>query len=158
MSWNTSVWSFFGLLAALGLGFIVVPLLFGLAIISLRLAIQLAHWIEQGYARRRFIVAPLMAGAATLLVWADAKLYPTYNAVLADLNNKKLDLAFIEEPVLASFKKRKDLKLADSYVFRGVDTLGFAFKKGSPIRAEFDQYVAELGPKAVKAIVSKWMN
>ena len=87
-----------------------------------------------------------------------AKLYPTYNEVVADLMNGNLDLAFIEEPVFADFKFKKKLPIESAYVFTGYDTLGFAFAKGSKIRPDFDKFLAELGPQNVKAILDKWMK
>jgi polar amino acid transport system substrate-binding protein len=89
---------------------------------------------------------------------AKVKLYPTYNEVVADLQNGNLDLAFIEEPVLANFKVKKSLPLESSYVFRGFDQLGFAFAKGSATRADFDRYLVELGPEKLQAILDKWMK
>jgi len=89
---------------------------------------------------------------------ARAKLYPSYNEVLADLMNGNLDLAFVEEPVFADFKFKKKLPIESVYEFTGYDTLGFAFVKGSKIRPDFDRFLAELGPQNVKAILDKWMK
>ena len=86
------------------------------------------------------------------------KLYPSYNEVVADLQNGNLDLAFIEEPVFANYKFKKNLPIESSYAFSGFDKLGFAFAKGSPLRAEFDAYLAELGPAKLKDILDKWMK
>ena len=86
------------------------------------------------------------------------KLYPSYNEVVADLQNGNLDLAFIEEPVFANFKFKKKLPIDSSYSFTGFDKLGFAFAKGSPLRAEFDAYLAELGPVKLKEILDRWMK
>jgi polar amino acid transport system substrate-binding protein len=86
------------------------------------------------------------------------KLYPTYSEVTSDLQNGNLDLAFIEEPVFADFLYKKKLPIQSSYVFTGLDKLGFAFAKGSPRRADFDKYLAELGPEKTKEIVDKWMK
>jgi len=86
------------------------------------------------------------------------KLYPTYSEVTADLQNGNLDLAFIEEPVLADFMYKKKLPIQSSYVITGKDKLGFAFAKGSTRRDDFDQYLAEMGPEKIKAIVDKWMK
>ncbi len=88
----------------------------------------------------------------------DAKLYPSYNEVVADLQNGNLDLAFIEEPVLADFINKKKLPIEKVYSVTGKDQLGFAFARDSALRAEFDAYLAELGPEKVKAIIDKWMN
>lgn len=89
---------------------------------------------------------------------AQVKLYPTYNEVVADLQNGNLDLAFIEEPVLANFVNKEKMPLASSYVFKGFDHLGFAFAKGSARRDDFNQYLTELGPDKLKAILDKWMK
>lgn len=86
------------------------------------------------------------------------KLYPSYNEVIADLQNGNLDVAFIEEPVLANFKRSMQLPLASSYVFKGFDTLGFAFAKGSRMRDDFDKYLTELGPEKLKETVDKWVK
>ncbi|MFA7243418.1 MAG: transporter substrate-binding domain-containing protein [Sulfuricellaceae bacterium] len=86
------------------------------------------------------------------------KLYPTYNEVTTDLQNGNLDLAFIEEPVFADFLYKKKLPIESSYVFTGLDKLGFAFAKGSPRRDDFNKYLVELGPEKIKAIVDKWMK
>jgi polar amino acid transport system substrate-binding protein len=89
---------------------------------------------------------------------AQVKLYPTYNEVVADLQNGNLELAFIEEPVFANFVNKEKMPLASSYVFKGFDQLGFAFAKGSTRRDDFNQYLTELGPDKLKAILDKWMK
>lgn len=87
---------------------------------------------------------------------SDVKMYPTYNEVLADLKNGNLDLAFLDGSVASVYKKKMDIQ--DSYVFTGFDMFGFAFPKGSPLRDDFDRYLAELGSQKLKAIIAKWMN
>ncbi|WP_439864849.1 transporter substrate-binding domain-containing protein [Pseudomonas antarctica] len=89
---------------------------------------------------------------------ADAKLYPSYNEVITDLQNGNLDLAFIEEPVYDNYKFHQKLPITVSYSFKGVDHLGFAFQQGSPIREDFDAYLKELGPKKLAAIMDKWLK
>jgi len=86
------------------------------------------------------------------------KLYPSYNEVIADLQNGNLDLAFIEEPVFANYKFKKNLPFDSSYAFTGFDKLGFAFAKGSAMRDDFDKYLTELGPEKIKAVLDKWMK
>jgi polar amino acid transport system substrate-binding protein len=86
------------------------------------------------------------------------KLYPSYTEVITDLQNGNIDLAFIEEPVLASYINKMKLPIESDYVFSGYDKLGFAFAKGSKLRDDFDAYLKELGPDNVKAILDKWMN
>ena len=84
------------------------------------------------------------------------KLYPSYNEVLADLQNGRVDLAFLDGTVASVY--RRQLPIQDSYVFTGFDRFGFAFPKGSPLREDFDRYLTELGPEKLKAIADQWLN
>ena len=84
------------------------------------------------------------------------KLYPSYNEVLTDLQNGQVDLAFLDGTVASNYAKT--LPIQDSYVFTGFDTFGFAFPKGSPLKADFDKYLDELGPEKKQAIIDKWMK
>ena len=84
------------------------------------------------------------------------KLYPSYNEVLADLQNGQVDLAFLDGTVAAVY--RKQLPIQDAYVFTGFDRFGFAFPKGSPLRDDFDRYLKEIGPEKLKVIADKWLN
>ncbi len=86
------------------------------------------------------------------------KLYPSYNEVITDLQNGNLDLAFVEEPVLANYQHKLNLPLQSSYIFNGFDKLGFAFAKGSRLRDEFNQYLTQLGPEKIRAILDKGMK
>jgi polar amino acid transport system substrate-binding protein len=84
------------------------------------------------------------------------KLYPSYNEVLADLQNGQVDFAFLDGTVASVYAKK--LPIQDSYVFTGFDRFGFAFPKGSALRADFDKYLEELGPEKKQAIIDKWMK
>ena len=84
------------------------------------------------------------------------KLYPSYNEVLTDLQNGQVDLAFLDGTVASVYAKK--LPIQDSYVFTGFDRFGFAFPKGSALRADFDKYLDELGPEKKQAIIDKWMK
>ena len=86
------------------------------------------------------------------------KLYPSYSETITDLQNGNLDLAFVEEPVLANYQNKLKLPLVSSYVFTGFDKLGFAFAKGSTRRDDFNKYLTELGPEKIKATIDKWMK
>ena len=96
---------------------------------------------------------------------SDAKLYPSYNEVVADLQNKRISLAFIEEPVFYEYKKR-GFELVSSYAFSGKDTLGFAFKKSksknskeAKLLEDFNDFLEkDLTAKGVEKIVTKWLN
>lgn len=85
---------------------------------------------------------------------SDVKMYPTYNEVLADLQNGNIDLAFLDGSVASDYRKKMNIQ--DSYVFTGFDMFGFAFPKGSSLREDFDRYLAEIGPEKLRAIVDKW--
>lgn len=85
------------------------------------------------------------------------KLYPSYNEVLADLQNGNLDLAFLDGTVASVY--RKTLPIQDSYVFTGFDRFGFAFPKGSKLREDVDKYLTtELKPADKQALIDKWMK
>ncbi len=84
------------------------------------------------------------------------KLYPSYNEVLTDLRNGQIDLAFLDGTVASVYAKK--MPIQDSYVFTGFDRFGFAFPKGSALRADFDKYLDELGPAKKQAIIDKWMK
>ena len=84
------------------------------------------------------------------------KLYPTNNEALADLQNGQVDMVFLDGTVASVYRKK--LPIQDSYVFEGIDRLGFAFPKGSALRADFDKYLDELGPEKRQAIIDKWMK
>jgi len=84
------------------------------------------------------------------------KLYPSYNEALTDLQNGQVDLVFLDGTVASVYRKK--LPVQDSYVFEGIDKLGFAFPKGSALRADFDKYLDELGPEKRQAIIDKWMK
>ncbi len=85
---------------------------------------------------------------------SDVKMYPTYNEVLADLQNGNIDLAFLDGSVASDYRKKMNIQ--DSYVFTGFDMFGFAFPKGSSLREDFDRYLNEIGPEKPRAIVDKW--
>jgi polar amino acid transport system substrate-binding protein len=51
-----------------------------------------------------------------------------------------------------------NLPIESAYVFKGIDHLGFAFAKGSKMRDDFNQYLIELGPEKIKAILDGWMK
>ena len=87
---------------------------------------------------------------------SQTKLYPSYNEALTDLQNGQVDLVFLDGTVASVYRKK--LPIQDSYVFQGIDKLGFAFPKGSKLRVDFDKYLDELGPEKRQAIIDKWMK
>ena len=84
------------------------------------------------------------------------KLYPSYNEALTDLQNGQVDMVFIDGTVASVYRKK--LPVQDSYVWEGIDRLGFAFPKGSALRVDFDKYLDELGAEKRQAIIDKWMK
>ncbi|MGL4860559.1 MAG: transporter substrate-binding domain-containing protein [Enterobacteriaceae bacterium] len=86
------------------------------------------------------------------------KLYPSYAEVITELENGNIDLAFLEEPVLKQYQNKRKIPLTPRRAFENMDTLGFAFTKGSKLRDDFNKYLDEVGQKKIDAITSKWMN
>ena len=84
------------------------------------------------------------------------KLYPSMAEALTDLNNGNLDLVFVDSSMLLTYVNKMKLPLTSSFEIPYADKLGFAFVKGSPIREDFNKYLAELGPDKIKAMEMKW--
>lgn len=84
------------------------------------------------------------------------KLYPSMSEALTDLNNGNLDLVFVDNSMLLTYVNKMKLPLTSSYEIPYADKLGFAFVKGSPIREDFNKYLAELGQDKIKAMEEKW--
>ncbi len=87
---------------------------------------------------------------------SQVKLYPAMSDVLTDLSNGNLDLMFVDDSMLISYVNNQKLPLQTSLDIDYSDKLGFAFTKGSPIREDFNKYIAELGPEKLKAMEAKW--
>ena len=86
---------------------------------------------------------------------SQARLYPTYVEVATDLQNGNIDLAFIEEPVLQYLTNRLQLPINSVFSINVGVSFGFAFAKGSPLRDDFNQFLAELGPTQIAEIIAK---
>ena len=84
------------------------------------------------------------------------KLYPSMSEALTDLNNGNLDLVFVDSSMLLTYVNKMKLPLTSSFEIPYADQLGFAFIKGSPIREDFNKYLAELGPDKIMAMEVKW--
>ena len=84
------------------------------------------------------------------------KLYPSMSEALTDLNNGNLDLVFVDSSMLLTYVNKMKMPLTSSYEIPYADKLGFAFVKGSPIREDFNKYLAELGPEKIQAMELKW--
>jgi polar amino acid transport system substrate-binding protein len=84
------------------------------------------------------------------------KLYPSYSEAITDLNNGNLDLVFVDSSMLITYVNKMKMLFISSYQIAFADKLGFAFKKGSLIRDDFNKYITELGPEKIKAMEAKW--
>lgn len=84
---------------------------------------------------------------------SQARLYPTYVEVAADLQNSNIDLAFIE-PVLQHLINRLQLPIKGVYSINVGVSFGFVFAKGSPLRDDFNQFLADLGPAMIAEIIA----
>ena len=84
------------------------------------------------------------------------KLYPSYSEAITDLNNGNVDLVFTDSSMLITYVNKMKMPFISSYQIAFADKLGFAFKKGSLIRDDFNKYITELGPEKIKAMEAKW--
>ena len=84
------------------------------------------------------------------------KLYPSPAEALIALQNGNVDLVFVDNVMLVNYQKSLNLPVSSSYQVVGFDNLGFAFKKGSKLRDDFNLYLSELGPEKLKAIINRW--
>lgn len=86
------------------------------------------------------------------------KLYPSPTEALIALQNGNVDLVFVDNVMLVNYQKTLNLPVSSSYQVLGFDNLGFAFKKDSKLRDDFNLYLAELGPEKLKAIIDRWLQ
>jgi polar amino acid transport system substrate-binding protein len=84
------------------------------------------------------------------------KLYPSPTEALIALQSGNVDLVFVDSVMLANYQKSLNLPVSSSYQVVGFDNLGFAFKKGSKLRDDFNLYLTELGPEKLKEIINRW--
>ena len=84
------------------------------------------------------------------------KLYPSPTEALLALQNGNVDLVFVDNVMLVNYQRSLNLPVSSSYQVVGFDNLGFAFKKGSKLRDDFNLYLAELGPEKLKEIIDRW--
>jgi polar amino acid transport system substrate-binding protein len=86
------------------------------------------------------------------------KLYPSYAETMLALQNGTIDLVFADAAMLTSYQQTMHLPVTSAYEVVGFDNLGFAFRKGSKLRDDFNLYLMELGPEKLKAIYSRWIK
>lgn len=86
------------------------------------------------------------------------RLYPSPTETLLALQNGTVDLVFVDRVMLLSYQKSLGLPVSSSYQVVGFDNLGFAFKKDSSLRDDFNLYLDEIGPENLKKIINKWIQ
>ena len=84
------------------------------------------------------------------------KLYPSPAEALIALQNGNVDLVFVDSVMLVNYQKSLNLPVSSSYQVVGFDNLGFAFKKDSKLRDDFNLYLTELGPEKLSTIMNRW--
>lgn len=89
--------------------------------------------------------------------YADLQQYPSYNELLADLGNGNVDGAFMDSLVMADQKEKGIYNLVTAFTLEEADNFGFAFPKGSALRAEFDQFLVDRAAD-VQAIIARHMK
>ena len=89
--------------------------------------------------------------------YEDLKQYPSYNELLADLNNGNLDGVFMDSLVLADQKKKAIYAIDPVFTMDDDDRFGFAFPMGSPLCAEFNLFLKEHADQA-KEIVDRHLR
>lgn len=89
--------------------------------------------------------------------YEDLKQYPSYNELLADLGNGKVDGVFMDSLVMADQKEKKIYDLVEAFTLKEEDRFGFAFPPNSPLRDDFNQFLWEqAGP--VQQIIDRYMK
>jgi polar amino acid transport system substrate-binding protein len=84
------------------------------------------------------------------------KLYPSPAEALIALQNGNVDLVFVDSVMLVNYQKSLNLPVSSSYQVVGFDNLGFAFKKDSKLRDDFNLYLSELGPEKLSTMMNRW--
>ncbi len=83
--------------------------------------------------------------------------YPSYNELLADLGNGKIDGAFMDSLVLADQMHKGIYPLETAYTLEESDQFGFAFPKGSALRDDFNRYLQD-NADGIQAILRRYLE
>ena len=75
--------------------------------------------------------------------------------MVTDLKNGNIDLAFIVEPILQYLTNRLQLPIKGVYTINVGVSFGFAFAKWSPLRDDFNQFLAGFGLTNIANIIAK---
>ena len=110
-----------------------------------------------GFVRGMYFGDLLKTTYKSVYAYEDAKQYPSYNELLADLANGNVDGAFMDSLVMADQAQKGIYKLSTPFTLQEDDRYGFAFPKKSPLRDEFNQFLREHADE-VKAIIASYMK
>ena len=88
--------------------------------------------------------------------YANLRQYPSYNELLADLGNGKIDGAFMDSLVLADQKEKNIYQLETAFTLEESDRFGFAFPKGSALRDDFNRFLREHSTD-IQAIINRYL-
>ena len=118
-----------------------------------------ADWknYKLGFVRGMYFGDLIKTKYADAYAYADLKQYPSYNELLADLGNGNVDGAFMDSLVMADQKEKGIYNLVAAFTLEEADNFGFAFPKGSALRAEFDQFLVDRAAD-VQAIIARHMK
>ncbi len=89
--------------------------------------------------------------------YSDLQQYPSYNELLADLGNGKVDGAFMDSLVMADQLQKGIYAITTAFTLEEEDRFGFAFPMNSPLRDEFNLFLREHLVE-VQAIIDGYMK
>ncbi len=110
-----------------------------------------------GFVRGQYFADLIKTTYKEAYAYDELRQYPSYNELLADLGNGKIDGAFMDSLVLADQKEKGIYHLTTAYTLDEDDQFGFAFPKNSPLRDEFNRFLREHDVE-IKAIINRYMN
>ncbi len=110
-----------------------------------------------GFVRGMYFADLIKTTYKDAYAYEDLQQYPSYNELLADLANGKVDGAFMDSMVMADQAEKGIYKLAVAFTMKEEDRYGFAFPKGSPLLEEFNGFLREHAAE-VKAIIDRYMK
>jgi len=110
-----------------------------------------------GCVRGMYFVDLIKTSYSDAYAYGNLQQYPSYNELLADLANRKVDGAFMDSLVMADQAEKGIYKLTTAFTLKEDDRFGFAFPKGSPLRDEFNQFLQANQP-LVRSIIDSYMK
>lgn len=118
-----------------------------------------ADWkkYKLGFVRGMYFGDLIKNTYAAAYTYSNLKQYPSYNELLADLGNRKIDGAFMDSLVMADQLQKGIYDITTLFTLEEDDKFGFAFPKDSPMRDEFNQFLEE-NKTQVQAIIDRYMK